>query len=727
MALVGSSSSWSSVSHRARLIIALAILVAALAPAAPASAGESGLRAGVGRADITPPTGYAFGGWTRADRIGRGVHTRLYASVLVLERDGRKVALVAGDLFAAPGGLVKEAADMNAARGFSERNVMMSVSHTHAGPSGFANFSTLNTLAPSLETINRPETFVELLAPRPADPQLYTFLARRIALAIRRADQDLGPAAAGWGVTSLPGITRNRSLEAHLANHDVIREFGQGRVEEDPDGAEHTIDPEVNVLRVDRVVVEPARRCRSAGRRPASAPRPRSRRRRPAFTGAVPRCAAPARRVRVPMGAWSTFANHGTVNPAEYGVYNQDHHGAALRVFESAVRRAGRVPAGRPVINVYGNSDEGDQSAGLDGRGPAVADRVGRAEAGAMLRAWRQAGSRLSEGAEVDLRWTRVCFCGQETADGPVDSRAVPGVPFLTGSEEGRGPLFDITRTPLEGQRSPVGSGPQGHKLGLPVVSESSYPKAVPLFVVRVADRLVISFPGEATVEVGRRARAAVLQAAAGRGFAGAVVAGLANEYIQYFTTPEEYDRQHYEGGSTEYGRASSTLLTEQLAELTGNLARGEPAQEAYAFDPRNGVEPNGQPFGTGSESGSILRQADAAVPPGAQAVFIWQGGPRGFDRPLDTPFVTIQREDDGRWRTATDDLGLQIVWTVDDDGRYRMHWEVPRDAASGTYRVVVTANRYRLRGRPFRVDPTAVDPGTDPDHPAARFAPIGT
>ncbi len=721
---VGSSASRPYRSGRARaVILALLVCVVVLAPAVPASAAEPGLRAGVGRADITPPTGYAFGGWTRADRIGRGVHTRLYASVLVLERDGRKVALVAADLFAAPGGLVKEAADMNADRGFSERNVLVSVSHTHAGPSGFANFPTLNTLAPSIETIERPETFAKFLDPGPPDPQLYTFLARRIALAIRRADRDLGPAAAGWGVTSLTGVTRNRSLEAHLANHGVIREFGQGRVEDDPDGYEHTIDPEVSVLRVDRVVAEQSGGCRPAARRPAG----RRRHRRPAFTGAVPRCSRPARRVRVPMGAWSTFANHGTVNPAEYGVYNQDHHGAALRVFESAVRRAGHVPAGRPVINVYGNSNEGDQSAGLDGRGPAVADRVGRAEAGAMLRAWRQAGSGLSEGAEVDLRWTRVCFCGQETADGPVDSRAVPGVPFLTGSEEGRGPLFDITRTPLEGQRSLVSSGPQGHKLGLPVTSESSYPKAVPLFVVRVADRLVISFPGEATVEVGRRARAAVLQAAAGRGFAGAVVAGLANEYIQYFTTPEEYDRQHYEGGSTEYGRASSTLLTEQLAELTGRLARGEPAQEAYAFDPRNGVEPNGQPFGTGSESGSIVRQPDPAVPPGAQAVFIWQGGPRGLDRPLDTPFVTIQRQQGGHWRTATDDLGLQIVWTVDDDGQYRMHWEVPRDATSGDYRVVVTANRYRLRSNPFRVDPAAPDPGTDPDHPAVRFGPIGS
>ena len=38
---------------------------------------------------------------------------------------------------------------------------------------------------------------------------------------------------------------------------------------------------------------------------------------------------------RTPIGGWSTFANHGTVNPSEYQVYTQDHHGAALRVFEA--------------------------------------------------------------------------------------------------------------------------------------------------------------------------------------------------------------------------------------------------------------------------------------------------------------------------------------------------------------------------------------------------------
>src|SRR6185312_7023882 len=134
----------------------------------------------------------------------------------------------------------------------------------------------------------------------------------------------------------------------------------------------------------------------------------------------------------------------------------------------------------------------------------------------------------------------------------------------------------------------------------LPITSPNSYPRAVPLMVVRVADRLIISFPGEPTVELGRRARAAVLDAAGGLGVQGAIVAGLANEYVLYLTTPEEYDRQHYEGGSTLFGPASPVLLTDQLAELTSRMAHGRPAQSPYPFDPRNGVRPDAAPFADG-------------------------------------------------------------------------------------------------------------------------------
>ena len=47
---------------------------------------------------------------------------------------------------------------------------------------------------------------------------------------------------------------------------------------------------------------------------------------------------------------------------------------------------------------------------------------------------------------------------------------------------------------------------------------------------------------------------------------------------------------------------------------------------------------------------------------------------------------------------------GLNILWTVDGEGRHTASWEVPRDAPLGLYRMRISAKRYRLTSRGFRV-----------------------
>ena len=640
-----------------RLLPALVVLLLA---AAPAQAATPTLRAGAGKADITPKLGYPLGGWVRADAIAQGQHTRLHSRAMVLQRGDRKVALVSVDLFMIPGGMVKHLGEKLAARGFSEQNILVSASHTHSGPAGFGNYPSLNTVAPSTQTITDPTTFVDFFNAPPADPQLYAFLLTQIARAIERADDNLAPAAAGWGSERIVGLTRNRSLEAHLNNHGIVHAYGQGRPEEDPQGAIHTIDPDVNVLRVDHV----------KGRK------------------------------RIPIGAWSTFANHGTVTKVDFKFYNGDHHASAMRVFEKRVRRAAKVPRKREIVNVFGNSNEGDMSAGLDNHGPAGSDYVGRIEAASMFRAWRRA--KLSRRPALDLRWTRFCFCGQETESGQVADRSQVGLPFLTGSEEGRGPLFEVTGQHYEDTRNEAGTGPHGKKYAIPA---GEVPPRVPILAVRVGKRAIVSVPGEGTKEVGERIRIAALAAAAGSGIERIVVSGLANEFILYFTTPEEYDRQHYEGGNTHFGRSASTLLRDELSKLVTTLARGEPAPPPAEFDPTNGVSTEGPPYGDGAATGSILEQP-ADVERLQRAKLRWQGGPEGLDRPVDAAFVTAQRRVKKRWRSYDSDLGLAMLWKADSEGVHDVQWEVPRQAPAGTYRLVVTAKQYRLESNPFKVRP---------------------
>ena len=679
-----------------------ALLLAMLVAPATASAE---IEVGVGRADITPPTGYYMMGWVRSDAKLVGQHTRLWARAIVLRQGNKKIALVTEDMNGIPGGMLAQAAGMNKDIGFSEQNVLDSASHTHAAPTSYYNFTTYN----SVFMTQRSPTDFDLSGTR--DPQLYTFMVKQLAQAIRRANANLGPGAVGWGATTIEDLTANRSLEAHLANHGIQLDYGKGSPSDDPDGPLHTIDPAVNVLRVDKYI----------------------------------------RGKRTPVGMWSTFSDHGTVNKFQFNVFNEDHHGAATHKVEAAIRRDGKVPAGQDVVNAYGNTDEGDISAGLTRSGPAAADFVGTAEADAFLKAWRAAGKKMQRSPALESRWTRMCFCGQNTAAGAVADHGAFGLSEFTGSEEGRGPLFDITRTPFEGDHLPIGAGgnlpvpstpaadpAQGDKIviGAPL----DVPKAVPLLAVRIGNRMIVSVPGEMTAEMGRRVRKAVLDASSGAGITTTVISGLANEYADYFTTPEEYDTQHYEGGATIYGRASSVALQEGLVALAGTLASGKPAPDPYPFDPTNGAKPDGQPFPAGADNAKISQQPDPTAERLSHPTVKWQGGQRGYDRPLDRAFVTVQRQVTlkvratpkkprrrphrrhgrghreprftgklraartvKRWMAVDSDLGLNILWSVDDSGVYSAHWEVPLNARTGRYRFVVRANRYGLTSGSFK------------------------
>jgi hypothetical protein len=614
-------------------------------------------------------------GWVRSDGLVTGQHTRLWARTAVIKQGGQKVALVSEDLNGIPGGMVIDAAKLLKNRGFSKRNILVSASHTHAAPTGYYNFDTFNTV---FMTINSPTDFTLTGG---FDPTLYQFMVRQLAASIRRADRDLAPGKVGWGRTRLTNITENRSIEAHLADHGITRAYGTGSAAEDPKGVAHTIDPQVNVLRLDKTI---------GGR-------------------------------DVPVGMWATFADHGTVNGFQFTFYNEDHHAAATQLSEQKIRKIGHVPKGQRVVTVYGNTDEGDISAGLHRRGPAMADHVGTVESRAFMRAWRSAGRRMSGAPKLAHRWTQLCFCGQQTSQGPTDTHAKFGLPQLTGSEEGRGPLFDLTHTPFEGDTGPDTGDPQGHKIVTLTVGIAS---AMPLEAIRIGDRMIVSVPGEMTEEMGRRLRASVLKATRGAGIKDVVISGLANEYADYFTTPEEYDAQHYEGGSTVYGRNSSLALQDGIDKLAGRLADGAKAPKPYPFDLTNGISPDGSRFPNGAAHGKAVTQPRPKSRRLRHPKFSWQGGVRGYDRPLEQPFVKVRRrQGHGRWRTVDTDLGLRILWYVDDNGLYTAEWEPPLNARGGHYRFAIHARRYRVTSTAFRLRPSRALVPRQTNAPAGRFA----
>lgn len=202
-----------------RLLISAALVVAGglTIPLASAASPDPGqLKAGAAQVDITPKLGGTTLGYVRPDMSVDGVHTRLTGRALVLQDGDSKVALLATDLGFPldKDDVIARVADL----GYTHANVLYTGTHTHSGPEDLADWQ-----------------------------------VEQLAQAIRRADKALTPAKAAWGSTVVRGVARNRSVEAHLANHGNDLAYGQGYAELDPAGVEHTVDDTLRVLRVDKL------------------------------------------------------------------------------------------------------------------------------------------------------------------------------------------------------------------------------------------------------------------------------------------------------------------------------------------------------------------------------------------------------------------------------------------------------------------------------------------
>lgn len=93
------------------------------------------LKAGVARADITPPKGLELAGYPHYPRYNEGAHDPLMAACMYLSDGKTEVAMVTVDLLFFSKKHVKETRRRVSARcGLAESHLMISCSHTHSGP-----------------------------------------------------------------------------------------------------------------------------------------------------------------------------------------------------------------------------------------------------------------------------------------------------------------------------------------------------------------------------------------------------------------------------------------------------------------------------------------------------------------------------------------------------------------------------------------------------------------
>jgi neutral ceramidase len=496
-----------------------------------ANEGSGTLLAGAGKTDITPIPGYPMGGHSFEGEHSAGNLGHLHARAIYLEDPrGEPVVLVAADLWAISIGLRDRVVELiqreHGLWHVGREHVILGATHTHQSPAAHASNHAHNLAGGNIWAFDR---------------QLFDFIARGIALSVAEAYASREPARLSFARPRVGDYGRNRSLEPFEANPD-----GEALVEENADLPPCTLS----------ALTSDPKSCKAID---------------PGVTVLLAEGLGEGRLI----AAGVFMGIHATAMPNSTVYYQGDVFGLSAVTLE---RRLAQV--GAPVVAVF-NGPEGDVSPTwkeqryvdllassariVDGLWPVFeawgTDRLaaGAAIAGDRFRArhglFRVSGQRFTE-ADGTPRVT--------------GRRAMMATSMLGGAEDGR---TRFRKSHQEGRRkkSPR-SDDHGHgykQRSFLQPTEKLLPPEVPLTVLDLDGLRIASLPGEFTTVMGRRVR---LRLAADGDEAGnrVVLIGLANEYRSYFTTPEEYALQHYEGGSTLYGTHSGSLIQTRLSCLAG-------------------------------------------------------------------------------------------------------------------------------------------------------------
>lgn len=521
-------------------------------------------RAGFAQVDLTPPPSVGMGGSGPEGRRSTGYRTRLHAAAMVLEdAGGERVAFVVADLPHISANIHRlVAARLIDTLGIGADRLIISATHTHSGPSHFYGERQYNASASRVGGY---------------DPRLTDLIVSRITNAVTEAATRSRPAVVGHGRIEVEGATWNRSLEAHCLNPEsnpAACKQGDTKV---------AIDRSLFMLRVDELV----------GDR------------------------------RLPMGSYSVLPLHGTSLPSLNTLLDGDAH---VRIVERLAARVREQSGGRATVHLLANGAEGDVAPDIKREGCALpkpglfdavpaprgpgelvdfiepspelvrhcvahgveeVERIAAIVADHATRLYQELEGGLGAPKEIRRAFTTEWLPGHDglCSTPEVGSSTAAGADSLVTRVRGWRWLLPFVPLGLEEGKSAIDRknrgchGPKRTLLGaiqaLAVVGEHGLPETAQLAVVRIDSLLLGVVPAEVTTVAGSRMRLSMARAFehAGRRVSDTVLVGLANGFLQYVTTAEEYELQHYEGGSNLYGPGTAGFLGRRLAELARRIS----------------------------------------------------------------------------------------------------------------------------------------------------------
>lgn len=172
------------------------------------------LRAGFGRADITPARPVPLAGFAHRDQPSAGVAHRIHVRAALLDRDGTRTLIVAADLLGWPTELADELrAELSGRFGVAPEGILLAASHTHSAP------QVATWMAPSIGRY---------------DPAATDLVRRQVSAAVEEA-----------GRTRRPVTVRRRTARHELGTHR--RQLVDGEITMGLDPAGPT-DPELTAV-----------------------------------------------------------------------------------------------------------------------------------------------------------------------------------------------------------------------------------------------------------------------------------------------------------------------------------------------------------------------------------------------------------------------------------------------------------------------------------------------
>ncbi len=632
-----------------------------------AASGES--TAGAVSVDITPPPGMPMGGYSILANKGRGFRTRLKARVVYLnDGKGHSVALVQTDLPAASLLLHHKVAEtVSEKTGLRPGDIAITASHSHSAPANFFENDFYNKHMTSGKWL---------------DASFLEFAAQRIAQGILQARENRRAAKVATGRKDIYGYNRNRSLDSYVLNENA------GDISlDDPEAVFKAVNPALYMVRID--VQDNSGHYK-------------------------------------PLAAFSSFSVHATALTPPVEVYNADLFAYAQKDLEWTIKRRYDTPWA--VVHAMTAGTQGDMAPALPDLGNNIfgffpvnwkeARKLGQGIGREAINLFEALGDKLtadislnSSVRELNIREHNVVenieLCKDAVVGNPLvagaNERGVPwvaAIPFLKGGN-------------MMSRRWFFKNGCQGNKRHLffsflqPLIEpKDSFPNTAMFQLIRVNDTVILPVPFEVTAESGRRMADRVKREFVQAGddsIQHVWVAGNANGYFGYTTTPEEYSRQNYEGGHTLYGRYSTPYLTAQLGLLArdfkvkGDVQELKPdwkyAVKVNTFYPEAKVS-------TGRRKALVQPKAVKAKKYYEEdyIVFRWQDvGDSEID--LHEPLSRVEVKINGQWapmRTNGEpidddgyDMEVRYLKKLDEGmGKYEVRWYNP--VPGGEYRFLI-------------------------------------